>query len=201
MQPNVDIAEALRQGFNLYKENITTLLLVTLLATVISACTVGILAGPMMAGLALVVLRLIDKTEPKPEVGDLFKGFDFFIPSLVFAILVIVAQLAGRFILFWIPILGYFLGILYSVALSTFLMFTIYLLVDRKLDVVAAIQQSIDLVKKNFWIFLGLNIIVGLVSAIGIFACGIGILVTMPIYATTIGLVYRNLHPAGQPSA
>ncbi|MCO5045561.1 MAG: hypothetical protein M9935_09860 [Kiritimatiellae bacterium] len=201
MQPNVDIAEALRRGFDLYKENITTLLIVTLLVLVISVVTVGILAGPMAAGLILVVLRLADKTEPKPEVGDLFKGFDFFLPSLVFVILMAVVQLVGRFILAWIPFIGVLLGTLFSVALSTFVMFALFYVVDRKSEVVAAIQQSIDLVKKNFWIFLGLNIVVGLVASLGLIACGIGVVVTAPIYWTTIAHVYRNLHPAGQPSA
>lgn len=201
MQPNIDIADALRRGFNLYKENITTLLIVTLLAVIISAATIGILAGPMFAGTVFVVLGLIDRKEPKPEIGDLFKGFNYFIPSLVFMILFMVASLVGRFILLFIPVLGFFLSILYSMALSTAVIFVIFYIVDRQMEVVAALQKSVEVVKTNFWIFLGLNIVAGVVSSLGVIACGIGVIVTAPLYCTTVAIVYRDLHPVSPPAA
>ncbi len=195
MQPNVDIAEALRRGFNLYKENITTLMIATLLAMIISVVTVGILAGPMMAGLILITLRLVDKSDPKPEIGDLFKGFEFFLPSLVYIVLLMVAQFVGKFVLGWFPIIGILLSSLFGMALSASVMFAMYYIVDRKQDVVAAIQQSFELVKKNFWVFLALNLVAGLLSGLGFIACVIGIIVTAPFYVTTISIVYRDLHP------
>ncbi len=199
MQPNVDIGEALRKGYNLYKENISTLLIATLLAAIISVLSVGILAGPMLAGIVLLTLGLIDKRTPKPEIGDLFKGFSFFIPSLVFVILLVVVSFVGQFILGLIPILGFLLSILFSMALSTAVMFTIFYIVDRQMEVVAAIQQSVDTVKQNFWIFLGVNIVANVVSSLGVIACFIGIVVTLPMYFCTIAVVYRDLHPASAP--
>jgi uncharacterized membrane protein len=196
MQPNVDIADALRKGYDLYKENISTLLIATLLAAIISVLSIGILAGPMLAGVTLLTLGLIDRREPKPQIGDIFKGFSFFLPSLVFVILLIVASLAGQFILGLIPVLGFLLSTLFSMALSTVVMFTIFYIVDRKMEVVAAIQQSFDTVKQNFWIFLGLNIVASVVSSLGVIACVIGIIVTLPMYYCTLAVVYRDLHPA-----
>lgn len=196
MQPNIDIAAALRRGFDLYKENITTLLLATLLAMVIGSVTVGILAGPMFAGLYLIALGLVDKQAPKPEIGDLFKGFNFFVPSLVLFILVIVASLVGQFILGLMPVLGFLLSLLYSFALSTFVMFALPNIVDRKMDVVPAIQASVETVKSNFWLFLGLNIVASVVSSLGMIACFVGVIVTAPLYVTTLAVVYRDLHPA-----
>lgn len=195
MQPNVDISDVLRRGFNLYKENITTLLIATLVATLISAFTVGLLAGPMMAGLALVTLGLIDRAKPKPQVGDIFKGFEVFVQSLVFFVLLVVATMVGQFILGFIPILGPLLSALYSFALNTAVLFTIFYIAEKKMDAVAAIQKSLDVVKTNFWIFLALAIIAGVVSSLGVIACGIGIFVTLPMYICTIATVYRDLHP------
>lgn len=200
MQPNIDIAAALRRGFDLYKENITTLLLATLLAMVIGSVTVGILAGPMFAGLYLIALGLVDKQAPKPEIGDLFKGFNFFVPSLVLFILVVVASLVGQFILGLMPVLGFLLSLLYSFALSTFVMFALPNIVDRKMDVVPAIQASVETVKSNFWLFLGLNIVASVVSSLGMIACFVGVIVTAPLYVTTLAVVYRDLHPAQSAS-
>lgn len=201
MQPNVDIADALRRGYNLYKDNISTLLIATLLATIISVLTIGILAGPMLAGLVMLTLGLIDRQQPAPTIGDLFKGFSFFLPALVLIILFFVVSLVGQFILGLIPILGILLSTLFSMALSTVVMFAIFYIVDRKQEVVAAIQTSYETVKQNFWIFLGLNIVASIVSSLGLIACFIGIIVTAPMYYCTIAVVYRDLHPAASQSA
>jgi hypothetical protein len=55
------------------------LVLASVFVVVIGTITVGILAGPMLAGLALVTLQLLDRKEPRPEAGKVFKGFDYFL--------------------------------------------------------------------------------------------------------------------------
>ena len=196
MQPNIDIGEALRRGFELYKENITTLMLATLLATIISFVSVFILAGPMFAGVIMLTLALVDKKQPKPDIGAIFKGFDVFLPSLVFMILLLVATFVGQLILGLFPLIGFFTSTLYGMALSTVVMFGLFYIADKGMDVVAAIQKSYEVVKSNFWIFLGLNIVAQVVSSLGVIACIIGIIVTLPMYYCTIAVVYRDLHPA-----
>ena len=54
MTTNIDIGKTLTDALNLYKENVATLLLATLVGYIIAGCTFGILAGPMLAGLALM---------------------------------------------------------------------------------------------------------------------------------------------------
>ena len=56
-----------------------TLVLASVFVVVIGAITAGILAGPMLAGLVLVTLQLLDRKEPRPEAGKVFKGFDYFL--------------------------------------------------------------------------------------------------------------------------
>jgi len=197
MMPNIDIGKTLTAAFNLYKENITTLLLATLLGGIISMFTLGILGGPMMAGLALINLALIDKSQPKPDIGMIFKGFNHFVPALVFFILYMAALFIGNIILGLIPLLGMILPTLYGMALSTFTMFTILNIVDRKMDAIPAIQASVETIKTNFWIFLGLNIVAAVISSLGAFACLVGVIVTAPMYMTTVTLAYREVFPAG----
>ena len=46
----VKFGEWIEKGFNLYKENFGILVLASLIAVVLSTLTVGVLAGPMFAG-------------------------------------------------------------------------------------------------------------------------------------------------------
>lgn len=199
MQPTIDMAGVLRRGFDLYKENILVLLLSTVLAVIISVLTIGILAGPMFAGMSIITLALIDRRDPKPDISDLFNGFSFFLPSLVFVVLYFVASIFGQVVLGFIPVLGVILSSLYSMVLSTFVMFTMFNIVDQKMEVVAAIQKSIDVVKTNFWIFLGLQIIASLLSGLGLILCGIGVFLTLPLYICALAIAYRDLTPAPGP--
>ncbi len=200
MQPTVDIGDVLNRAFDVYKKNLATLLLVHLLAFVIGAATVGLLAGPMMAGVAMVVLAFVDRKEPAPSIGDLFQGFTFFVPALIFAILYFVASIVGQTVLTLLPVIGFPLSIAFNAALSTAVMFAMFNIVDRKMDITAAITASVDMVKDNFWIFLGLNVVAGVIGSLGAFACGIGIVVTIPMYSCMVAIAYRDALRLGVPA-
>ncbi len=72
----VKFGEWIESGFNLYKNNFVILVLASLVAVILSVVTFFVLAGPMIAGFLLITMALFDNQEPKPEVGDLFKGFN-----------------------------------------------------------------------------------------------------------------------------
>ena len=95
----VKFGDWIEGGFNLYKANFGTLVLASIFVVVISAITAGILAGPMLAGLALVTLQLLDRKGPQPEAGRVFKGFDYFLQSLLFVVVWGIGILAGSLIL------------------------------------------------------------------------------------------------------
>ncbi|MCS6770659.1 MAG: hypothetical protein NZ740_01375 [Kiritimatiellae bacterium] len=196
MHSQIDISSVLRRGFELYRDHFLVLILSTLLATVLSVLTVGILAGPMIAGLSLIALGLIDRRDPPPDVGRLFQGFSFFVPSLIFVIAYLVVMFVGSFVLGLMPMIGGLLSTLYSMVISTFVMFAIFNIVDRGADVAAAVQQSVEMVKANFWIFFGLYIIASVLSSLGVILCLIGIFLTLPLYPCWIAIAYRDLFPA-----
>ena len=64
----VKFGEWIENGFNLYKDNFGILVLASLVAVVLSAVTIGVLAGPMFAGVLLITLGLFDKQDPNPEL-------------------------------------------------------------------------------------------------------------------------------------
>lgn len=193
---SVKFSEWIQGGLNLYKENFGILFTASLIALLLSSVTLGILAGPLAVGVAAIVLRLIDKQDPKPEIGDVFKGFDRFLPSFLLFLGVGLASLIGSTILGIVPIFGTLLGLLFSYGLQTAVMFSIFLITERKMDIVPAVTTSFDTVKKNFWPFLGLYVVACLLSSIGLILCGIGVILTAPILACIVGVTYRNVFSA-----
>ena len=75
---DVKFGDWIEKGFNLYKENFGILVLASLIAVIVSAVTVGILAGPMAAGVLLIVFQLHDRKTPARRWGPFSGGLIFF---------------------------------------------------------------------------------------------------------------------------
>jgi len=97
-------------GFNLYKDNLGVLIVPALIATLLGAVTCYVLMGPMMAGMILITFAVLDKKEPKPQVGDLFKGFEHFVQTLLFVLVWGIGCGVLFFILNFIPCIGSLIG-------------------------------------------------------------------------------------------
>jgi hypothetical protein len=190
----VKFGEWIEGGFNLYKENFKTLVLASIFVVVLGSVTAGILAGPMLAGLVLLILELKSGKEPKPEAGKVFKGFDFFIPSFLFVVVwglgtFIVSLIAGV-----IPVIGQLASLFAIYAAQAFLMFGLFLIVDRQMDFWSASMESIQTVKTNFWPFFALAIVAGIIGSVGVIAFGIGVVFTIPIQGCILATAYREVY-------
>lgn len=192
-KPLVKFGEWIDAGFTLYKNNFVVLILTGLISVILSAVTMGILAGPMFAGLFIITLGLFDKKEPKPEIGDVFKGFQYFLDSFLFLLIWGAIALALSLVLSLIPCAGQILSVIVSIVIGTFIMFGLCLIVDRKMNFWDASMASINLVKLNFLPFAGLLIIAKVLGSIGLIACGIGVVITLPITFCILVVAYRNL--------
>jgi uncharacterized membrane protein len=198
----VDFGKWLNEAFELYKANFAVLALAGVMGGLLSGVTFGVLSGPMMAGIALIVLRLLDRTEPKPQAGDLFKGFEFFLPSF----LLMLCILGASVLLSLIPGLNLISWVV-SVALETVTMFSIFLIVEKKLDFWPAITTSYETVKTNFWPLLALQLVASILGSLGTIACCIGVLVPWPFTVCVVAIAYRRhfgrpvggAAPAGEP--
>ena len=189
----VKFGDWIEGGFNLYKANFGTLVLSAIFVVVIGTVTAGILAGPMLAGLALVTLQLLDGKEPQPEAGKVFKGFDYFLQSFLFVVVWGIGILIVSIILGGIPVLGQLASIAFVYAAQAFLMFGMFLIVDRQMDWLPASIESIDIVKANFWPFFGLSTVAGIIGSLGAIACGIGVVFTIPIQGCILAVAYRDV--------
>lgn len=198
---DVKIFEWIEQGWNLYKNNFGLLVLASVIALVLSTITIGILTGPMIAGLIIVTLQLLRKEEPKPDAGRVFKGFSYFLNSLLFMVIWGLAILIGSAILSIFPIIGQLLSLFFIYAAQAFLMFGLYLIVDKQMNFWPASQESIQTVKTNFWWFLLLSVIASIIGSIGAIVFGIGIVLTIPIQVCILAVAYQDIFGAtGQSS-
>ncbi|MBT3295244.1 MAG: hypothetical protein HN919_13620 [Verrucomicrobia bacterium] len=193
----VKFGEWMSQSFDLFKENIGPLILISLVALILSTISMGILAGPMMAGLALVTLQLVDK-QGKPDVSKLFEGFGFFLQSFLFVLVwgVIVAIVAVVVNLVTCGLASPLIAV-GSMALGAVLMFAPYLIVEKKMDFWPASMESLQMVKANFWPLVGYYLVASIIGSAGSVACGVGMIVTMPISWCMYAVAYRELTSAG----
>ena len=190
---DVKFGEWIEEGFNLYKNNFSTLVLASFIALVLSTVRFGILAGPMIAGLVIITLRLLRQAHPKPDAGKVFRGFDYFLNSFLFIVIWGIAIFVGSFILALFPCIGQLLSLFLAYAAQAFLMFGIFLIVDKQMNFWPASTESIKTVKTNFWPFFGLSTVASIIGSLGVIAFGIGIVLTIPIQICILAVTYQNV--------
>lgn len=193
----VKFEEWMKGGFELCKENAQVLVISAVVAAIVSGLSFGLLAGPMMAGMVLMVLRLVDKQEPKPVVGDLFKGFSYFLPT--FLLFLACGMVFGSLmVLGMIPFIGFIARILTPVAFAVagpFLTLAVFLIVAKNMGVVDAVKESVDMMMKvlpNLFIFL---LLTSIISGLGLIACCVGVFFTIPMSVCMQAMAYRAFYP------
>lgn len=181
----VDVGGWINEAFELYKANFGLLCVATLVAGLLGALTCGVLAGPLFAGVIMIVLRVSRQTEPKPQIGDVFKGFDYFLQALLLVVVLAVAY--G--VLSFIPIIGGVAGLL----IAPLVMFAMPLIVDQKQEFWPAIQASLEKAKEEYVSLLVVTLLGSLISALGLLLCGVGVILTAPFGAILSVVAYRHL--------
>ena len=223
----VDPIQCIKDGWALIKDQYWLFVGMCLVALLIgSAVPLGILLGPMMCGIYLTFFKR-RRGEPI-EFGTLFKGFDYFGPSVVATllhILPILAIIIPAYIFFYVSIivtsvatqgqepnpaamLGMFamFGIFWLVAffiiiiISIGFTFAYPLIVDRKMQGFDAVKLSFKAAMANFWRLLGMSIVTGLLSLIGIMFCYVGLFLVLPIAYGSIAAAYERVFGLSDPS-
>jgi hypothetical protein len=189
-----------------------------------SAVPAGILLGPMMCGLYLTFFKL-RRGEPI-EFGTMFKGFDYFGPSLIATLLHIVpiiAILIPAYFFFYISLVvsliaqgddpnpWAFLGVLAMLLLFFLVVFVLIivislgftfaypLIVNRKLPGLDAVKLSFKAAIANFWPLLGMAVLTSLLNLAGMMVCYIGMFLVFPITYATIATAYERVFGLANP--
>lgn len=122
----------------------------------------------------------------RAEFGEMFDIFGQAGALLIAAILTTIATWLGL-IFCVIP------GIIVSLGLSM----TNPLIVDQKLAGIDAMKRSWDVCKSELGNLFLVGLVLLLVNTVGLFLCGLGLLVTIPVSYMTFAIIYRNLFLSG----
>ena len=137
-----------------------------------------VIGGPLFLGYYGVVLKAA-RREPV-DFGQVFSGFQRFVPALIANIILSVLTIVGC-ILLVIP--GLFIGMLFTPL-------TFVGMSDRSLDFWPAIDQAKNTIMANAGSWIMLFLVVFGLNLAGMLACGVGIFLTMPLSAGIIALAY-----------
>jgi len=216
--------ECIKGGWELIKSQYWLFVGMSVVGLIIgSVVPPAILLGPMMCGIYLALFKT-RRNEPI-EFGTLFKGFDFFGDSLIATLLHVVPiliivipayvifyismigviavsngepnvaallSLLGAFAVFWLVIM------VVAIVMSVIFTFAYPLIVDRRLSGINAVKLSIRAGFANFWRLLGLLMLTGLMSFVGLLFCYVGAFFVLPISFAAIATAYEQVFGLGE---
>ncbi len=181
-----DIGSYISKGFRIFEKEIGLFIGYTALFFLISTITAFIpfallfISGPLTAGF-FIVAHKINKGEPY-EFSTFFKGFDYFVPLLLFTLV------GGIFI-----VLGFLALILPGIYLAVAYTFAIPFIVFAKMEFWDGMEISRKLTTKNWWSIFGLSILLFLINLLGIMVLFVGLLFTVPITYCAIYAAFDDI--------
>ena len=154
--------------------------IMTLVYSVVNGMVPLILQGPLQAGMHIFCIKKI--ANRPTEFGDLFKGFNYFVPTLVAALVI------GVFVFF-----GTLLCIIPGLVLAAMYHFTYLFIVDKRMDFWPAMQASHNIVKNDYFGFTVFLLAMIGINIIGALCCIVGLLVTVPIMFAAVTIAYHEI--------
>jgi hypothetical protein len=213
------IGDVISRGWNVVSANLglaigaAALTMVVLLVASVIPCVGSIvnlvIQGPMIAGLWVIFLKLHRTGSATFE--DLFAGFQMFLPlflvTLVQTLITMVAMIPAMGLFFlggvlskesealgiMVMAVGALVGIVPAIYLGVSWVFSLPLVVDKKLDFWPAMELSRKVVAKRFFNVFGLLICVGLIAIAGLIALCVGIFVAIPLGIASLAAAYEDL--------
>ena len=167
-------------GWEMVKGDMGNYALLGLAFLALNALVPVILQGPLFAGFHIYCIKRI--LGRPAEFPDLFKGFNFFVPTLVASLIISLFVFAGS-LLCVIP--GLVLAAMYK--------FTYLFIVDKRMDFWPAMQASHAVVKNDYFGFTMFLILMALVNLLGALCCIVGILISIPVTLAAITVAYQEL--------
>ncbi|HUI55655.1 MAG TPA: zinc-ribbon domain-containing protein [Bryobacteraceae bacterium] len=166
------------EGWDLVKQDMGTYILISLIFFLLNS--VPFIQGALIAGFHIYTMKKI--MGRRAEFGDMFKGFNFFIPTLVASLLI------GLF-----TFLGTLACIIPGLVIAAMYKFTYLFIVDKRMDFWPAMQASHAVVKNDYFGFTMFLILAFLVNVLGLLCCVVGLLVTIPVTFAAITVAYKEI--------
>jgi uncharacterized membrane protein len=219
----VEPVECIKAGWELVKPQYWLFVGMAFIGFVIGQAVPLILMGPLLCGFYLCLFTA-RRREPF-EFGTMFKGFDFFAPSLVATLLhalPIVAIIIPTYLLFYVSLfvaitqaesqgMAAVFGVFFTFFLVMIVIFVLImiisvgftfsypLIVDRRLNGLDAVKLSFKAGMANFWRLLGMMLLTGIMATVGFAFCFIGMYLVLPISYGAIAAAYEQVFGLKDP--
>lgn len=210
--------ECMKEGWELIKDEYWLFLGITFVGMLVGGIIpFGLGIGAMFCGIYFVMLQKMNRQ--RFEFGDLFKGFNYFVPGLVTSLIVIVPSIIAVILLYG-SMVGLFLaiaasngdgavvfgafaglfieGVIVALILSclhALVMFAYPLIVDRNLNGMDAFKLSARAVWANLSGVVGIILLEFVMGIIGYMAFAIGVYFVLPIMFAGVLVAYRKVFP------
>ena len=165
-------------GWDLVRADLGSYVLIAILFGLLSS--VPFIQGALIAGFHIYTMKKL--TGRRAEIGDLFKGFNFFVATLVASILIAIFVFLGTLALV-IP--GLIIAAMYK--------FTYLFIIDKRMDFWQAMQASHAVVRNDYFGFTWFLILAFLVNVLGFCCLIVGLLVTVPVTFAAITVAYKEI--------
>jgi uncharacterized membrane protein len=166
------------EGWTLVKMDLGNYVVISLVFALLSG--VPLIQGPLIAGFHIFTMKKL--MGRNAEFGDLFKGFNFFVPTLVASLLIGLFTFGGTL-----------LCIIPGLVVAAIYKFTYLFIVDKRMDFWPAMQASHAVVKNDYFGFTMFLILAFLVNLLGVLCCVVGLLVTIPLTFAAITVAYKEI--------
>ncbi len=187
MQPSPDIRACLTEAWRLYRAAWLTWSLATLLAALIvgAGATLAvipglILAGPLVAGLQHMAFRQL--RGQRPTLADLFWGFGRLADAT--PLLIVTGVLVT---------IGSMFCVAPGLVFAAWYVLAFPLMVEHGIGWSEAMSESKRLVTRNLRGYVAFTLVVGFVGSLGVYLCGVGLLVSLPVGMLGVAVAYRDL--------
>jgi uncharacterized membrane protein len=168
------------EGWQMVKADMGAYVLLGLVFAALSSVVPMVLQGPMLVGFHIFCIKKM--LNRRAELGDLFKGFDFFLPAFVASLIISVFVFAGTLACI-IP--GLVVAAMYK--------FTYLFILDKRMDFWPAMQASHAVVKNDYFGFTMFLLLMALVNFLGFLCCIVGLLVSIPVTLAAVTVAYKEI--------
>lgn len=166
-------------GWKMVTSDMGNFALVGLIFVLVNSVASIVTQGPLQTGLHLYCTKKL--FQKRAEIGDLFKGFDFFLPSFVAALLI------GLFVF-----VGSLLCIIPGLVVAGMYKFTYLFILDKRMDFWPAMEASHSVVKNDYFGFTIFLLAMAGINILGFLCCIVGLLVTIPMSVAAITIAYQE---------
>ena len=195
----MDIGKGIQESLSLYLKNFTLLFLAALVVMAISGISFGILAGPMIAGMLVLCLKVL-KNE-KAEFNEIFAQFNKFVPTFILFLLSIGVWLI-LMVIGWIPLLGFLINLAVGPAFWIIFFLAIGFITTKEMQPLDAAKQAFACFMTNplmIWLYV---LVLGLIAGVAAFIPSLifgAIFVLIPFMFFLMPLIWLGLSAVVSP--